>query len=149
MSARAIHDPAAVVAAARGWIGTPYHDQASLRGVGADCLGLVRGVWRELLGPEPTDVPAYTRDWGEVGARERLREGALRWMIEAPVAQIAPGSVVLLRMRAGAIAKHCGIVTAQETFVHAYDRLGVIEEPLSPAWRRRIAFAFHYPAAPG
>lgn len=149
MSPRAVFDASAVVAAARGWIGTPYHDQASLRGVGADCLGLVRGVWRELLGPEPTGVPAYTRDWGEVGARERLRDGALRWLIEIAPAQIGPGSVVLFRMRGGAIAKHCGIVTGGGGFVHAYDRLGVIEEPLSLAWRRRIAFAFHFPAAPG
>ena len=28
------------------WIGTPYRHQASLKGVGCDCLGLVRGVWR-------------------------------------------------------------------------------------------------------
>jgi hypothetical protein len=28
---------------ARGWIGTPYLHQASRRGAGADCLGLVRG----------------------------------------------------------------------------------------------------------
>ena len=34
----------AVIAAARGWIGTPYLHQASLKGVGTDCLGLVRGV---------------------------------------------------------------------------------------------------------
>ena len=41
---------AAIVAAARGWLGTPYRHQASVRGEGADCLGLVRGVWRELIG---------------------------------------------------------------------------------------------------
>jgi hypothetical protein len=27
-------DPARVIAIARSWLGTPYHDQASLRGVG-------------------------------------------------------------------------------------------------------------------
>ena len=42
----------AIVEAARHWLGTPYHHQASLRGVGCDCLGLVRGVWRDLLGEE-------------------------------------------------------------------------------------------------
>src|SRR5215207_7343246 len=34
-----------IVAAARGWIGTPYHHQASVKGVGCDCLGLIRGLW--------------------------------------------------------------------------------------------------------
>jgi cell wall-associated NlpC family hydrolase len=41
---------ARVVALARTWLGTPYHHQASLRGAGADCLGLLRGVYAELYG---------------------------------------------------------------------------------------------------
>ncbi|MEE8633091.1 MAG: hypothetical protein V3S93_01305 [Methyloceanibacter sp.] len=51
------------MAKARGWLGTPYHHQASVKGVGCDCLGLVRGLWRELCGPEPEAMPRYTRDW--------------------------------------------------------------------------------------
>jgi NlpC/P60 family putative phage cell wall peptidase len=47
-----------IVAAARGWLGTPYHHQASVKGVGCDCLGLIRGLWRELLGDEPETLPA-------------------------------------------------------------------------------------------
>ena len=69
-------DPERVIAAARGWLGTPYHDQASVKGVGCDCLGLVRGVWRELHGPEPLPIPPYSRDWGETGTREPLAEAA-------------------------------------------------------------------------
>jgi hypothetical protein len=45
---------------ARTWIGTPYRHQASVKGVGADCLGLVRGIWREVIGPEPAVVPPYS-----------------------------------------------------------------------------------------
>ena len=48
-------------------------------------------------------------------------------------------------MRAGAVAKHCGIVTAPDRFIHAYERTGVVEEPLDAAWRRRVAFAFLFP----
>ena len=79
-------DPAVVIAAARGWLGTPYHDQASVKGVGCDCLGLVRGVWRELFGPEPLPLPPYSRDWGETGTREPLAEAARRVMLEIAVA---------------------------------------------------------------
>ena len=136
--------PAArVIAAAREWIGTPYHDQASNKGVGADCLGLVRGVWRDVVGPEPTKVPPYSRDWGETGPREVLAEGALSWMV--PLEDLLPGAVVLFRMRRHAVAKHCGILTGPATFIHSYDRIGVVEEPLTETWRRRIAFAFRYP----
>ena len=56
---------ASIVASARGWIGTPYRHQASLRGLGCDCLGLVRGVWREVIGPEPEEPGPYAPDWAE------------------------------------------------------------------------------------
>ena len=83
-------NPDAVIAAARGWLGTPYHDQASLRGVGCDCLGLARGVWRDLVGAEPQPIPPYSRDWGETGTREVLADGARAMMIEIPLAEIGP-----------------------------------------------------------
>ena len=57
------------------------------------------------------------------------------------------GALVLFRMVPRAIAKHVGILTGPDTFLHAYERLDVIEEPLTPAWRRRIAFAFLFPAS--
>ena len=69
---------ARVVALARGWIWTPYHHQASCRGVGADCLGLVRGVWRELYGFDAEPTPAYSRDWAEADGTESLLAGARR-----------------------------------------------------------------------
>ena len=138
-------DPAVVIAAARGWLGTPYHEQASVRGVGCDCLGLVRGVWRELYGPEPMPIPPYSRDWGETGTREPLAEAARTVMVEIPVAEITAGALILFRMRAGAVAKHCGVLTATDRFVHAYERTGVAEERLDAAWRRRLAFAFLFP----
>jgi NlpC/P60 family putative phage cell wall peptidase len=129
-------DPARVVAAARGWLGTPYHDQASRRGIGCDCLGLVRGVWREVVGEEPLSVPPYSRDWGEMGKVEVLHDAAARVMLPADPARLEPGTLLLFRMRRDAIAKHCGIITEPGMFVHAYERLGVIEEPLGQAWRR-------------
>jgi cell wall-associated NlpC family hydrolase len=49
-------------------------------------------------------------------------------------------------MKPRAIAKHVGILTGHKTFLHAYERLGVIEEALTQSWRRRIAFAFLLPA---
>ena len=139
-------DPAHVITAARSWLGTPYHDQASLRGVGCDCLGLARGVWREVVGPEPFPIPPYSCDWGETGPREVLADGTRRMMPEIASADASHGALILFRMMPRAIAKHVGILTGPDTFLHAYERLGVIEEPLTLTWRRRIAFAFLFPA---
>ena len=142
-------DPQLVIAVARSWLGTPYHDQASVKGVGCDCLGLIRGVWREVIGPEPMPVPPYSRDWGEAGPREVLAEAARAAMIELPIDEARTGDVILFRMRRGAIAKHAGILTNGRQnvhrFIHAYERTGVIEENLTEPWRRRISFAFRFP----
>jgi cell wall-associated NlpC family hydrolase len=46
---------------------------------------------------------------------------------------------------AQAIAKHVGILTAADRFIHACERLGVIEEPMTRTWRRRVAFGFWFP----
>ena len=67
-------------------------------------------------------------------------------MPEVPIQSAGPGALVLFRMMPRAIAKHVGILTGPDTFLHAYERLGVIEEPLSLTWRRRIASAFLFPA---
>lgn len=135
---------AEILASARSWIGTPYHDQASVKGAGCDCLGLARGVWREVVGPEPFVPPPYTRDWGEIQPVEVLFAGALQWLDPIALRDMQAGSVVLFRMVPRAIAKHCGIVT-DAGFIHAFESAGVIEETWSATWRRRVAFAFDFP----
>ena len=142
-------DPSAVLALARAWIGTPYLHQASVKGVGSDCLGLARGIWRGLHVSEPFDLPPYSRDWGEVGTREVLLEAARAHLIETPVGNAGPGTLILFRMEPAAPAKHCGVLGAsviQPSLIHAYDRSGVVEEPLSAFWARRATFAFLFPA---
>ncbi len=137
-----------IVRHARGWIGTPYLHQASLRGEGADCLGLVRGLWREVLGEEPVRVPPYSRDWDEPARREVLWRAARRHMREKPIEARAPGDVVLFRMRTGAVAKHLGVVAQgapHPTFIHAYSGHGVVESPLSAPWARKIVACFAFP----
>lgn len=136
-----------IVALARGWIGTPYCHQASCRGAGTDCLGLVRGVWREVFGAEPEHVPAYSMDWSEPEGDERLWRAALRHLHLQPEWIEAPGDVLLFRMRAGSVAKHVGIaadVGASPTFIHAYSGHAVVESPLSAPWARRIVARFTF-----
>lgn len=133
---------------ARGWIGTPYLHQCSMRGAGCDCLGLLRGIWREMLGPEPEAVPAYSRDWSEPEGEERLWAAALRHLVAKPLDREAPGDILLFRMREGAVAKHLGLQagTGQgASFIHAYSGHGVVESALTPPWERRIVARFAFP----
>ena len=137
-----------IVAAARGWIGSPYRHQAAAKGAGCDCLGLIRGVWRELWGQEPEVVPPYSTDWSEPQGEERLWMAARRHLRCSMSAEMAPGEVLLFRMRAGSVAKHLGIVGeagTSPTFIHSYSGHGVVESPLSNPWRRRIVARFKFP----
>ncbi|HVV65083.1 MAG TPA: hypothetical protein VHC42_06420 [Rhizomicrobium sp.] len=184
-----------IVAIARSWIGTPYVHQASVKDVGCDCLGLLRGVWRELRGEEPEAAPPYSPDWAEATGRETLREALARHLAEISPCEaegepvpargrgaaraalfelLQPGDVALFRMSPRGPAKHCGIVASRArsieaprvilrsersqrlegragrlrmtradlTLIHARQNKRVSEEPFSPFWLKKLAFAF-------
>ena len=145
----------AIVAAARDFLGTPYHHQASVKGVGCDCLGLIRGVWRECCGPEPEAMPAYTRDWGDAAGSEPLLAAACRHLVALDDPKRAEtGDILVFRMKDRGVAKHAGILVraqvarsavAQQRLVHAQEELGVVEIELGSWWRRRLVAAFAFP----
>jgi NlpC/P60 family putative phage cell wall peptidase len=140
---------AEALAAARDWIGTPYVHGASLRGAGADCLGLVRGVWRTLYGREAERPPPYSADWGEATGDEALWRSMTRHCVEIAPGDASPGDVLLLRLQRDAPAKHlgiCGVDGARRpTLVHAFSGRGVVESPFGETWARRVAAAFSFP----
>ncbi|MDR4308893.1 C40 family peptidase, partial [Chelatococcus sambhunathii] len=140
-------DPARVVAEARRWIGTPYRHQASRLGAGADCLGVLRGVWRALIGPEPEPLPPYPRDWAERSDAGLMFEAARRWLIPAPDGAVEAGDVLLFRVARGEGPRHCGIATGPRAMVHAYDGHAVAETPIPEVWERRIVGRFRFPLA--
>jgi len=139
-----------IVAEARSWIGTPYRHQASIKGAGCDCLGLVRGVWRALYGAEPEPLPPYNPDWAEAGGAETLLEAGRRWLVERQASDGAfgdylAGDILVFRWKDGSPAKHAGILASSTSLIHSYDRIGVVERPLVPAWKRRVAAVFSFP----
>jgi NlpC/P60 family putative phage cell wall peptidase len=157
-----------IVAIARQWLGTPYHHQASVKGAGCDCIGLVRGIWRELYGREPQTLPAYTRDWAEAHGRETLIEAARHHLLEITPSDAQPGDVLVFRWRRTAPAKHCAVLSAARlplppcgeragvrgsrrqtpigtTMIHALEGARVCEVSLSPWWHRHLAGAFMFP----
>lgn len=136
---------AALLEEARSWIGTPYRHQASVKGVGCDCLGLLRGVWRGCLGAEPELPPPYAPDWAEAGGVETLQQAALRHLRPLPSAAFAAGDVLLFRYRDGCLAKHVAIASAADRMIHAHDGASVCEIAITPWWRRRLVQAFSFP----
>lgn len=137
-----------VVDEALRWVGTPYVHGASLRGMGCDCIGLLRGVWRALYGAEPEILPPYTPDWDQVGD-DLLLAGLARHCTPQVLTGMQPGDVLVFRMTPGAMAKHVAILTGikgpRARMVHAYWGRAAVESWLGPWWRSRLAAAFSFP----
>ena len=135
---------AAVVTQARTWIDTPFHHQASIKGVGADCVGPLRGVAIDLgLVAAGFDVPSYPR----VPDGRLLMSLANLHMtpVEPP---LLPGHVVVVTM--GDHPQHLGIVGDYRhgglSIIHALMRAGrVVETRLMYTPMMRFVAAFDLP----
>ena len=136
---------AQIIAATRRWMGTPYHHQASLFQIGCDCLGLVRGVWRDVLGPEPEEAPVYSVDWAEVSKADRLRHALERHFCPIDVQDYRAGDVLLFRFRTHLPATHLGVATTPTHMIHAHSGACVTETAIGAHWRKRLVAAFTFP----
>lgn len=133
--------PADLVAEARTWVGTPFVWQASLKGVGADCKGLIWGVARELGLPEASSVYAAVADYRRVVPVPLLLKGLAATFTRAPDPQ--SGDVLLMTM--GGQPCHLGF-HAGDAVIHTYNngprrvitsRLAAVASvwPIHSAWR--------------
>lgn len=133
----------AVMAEAVRWCGTPYRHQGSTLGIGCDCLGLVRGMWRSLYKAEPPSPPAYARDWLSPSPDDLLTAAAETHFRRSERA--IPGDLLLFAWQPGSVCSHVGILMPENRFVHAYERAGVVSSALVPSWKRRIRAAYRFP----
>ncbi|MEP3654653.1 MAG: NlpC/P60 family protein [Litorimonas sp.] len=138
------HTRAAILASAETWLDTPYRHQSSVKHVGTDCLGLIRGIWRDVYGAEPETPPAYTPDWAENSGEETLYDAAARWL--TPVSAPYPGDAILFRMAAQAPCKHIGILWDADHILHAYWGKSVVKSYFAPFWQRRHVASFAFPS---
>lgn len=129
-------DRTQVVDCARSWIGTPYHHQARVKGVGVDCIGLAIGVCRELgLIPAEFDYNGYSRS----------PHGVLLPVVEQFCKPEEPqmGSLLIFRIRHE--PQHCAIKT-DRGIVHAYQGVDrVTEHCLGDWWESRIVGSYKLP----
>ncbi len=136
---------AEIIAEARSWRGTPFRHQASVKGEGCDCLGLIRGVWRGVIGREPQALPPYGADWSDLTGDDLLLAAMQRHLSELAISTARPGDVLLFRMATGAPARHCAIISSPHAILHAYWGHAVVETRLVPWWQRRLCGAFAFP----
>ncbi len=132
-----------IITEARRWLGTPYQHQASCRGIGVDCLGLVRGIFRALYGAEAGPVPAYA-PFAERGEPDLLRAAAERHL--HPVTGMAQtGHVLLFCLRRGLVPRHLAILSYDQKIIHALSGASVCEIPYRRWWQRHCIGVFAFP----
>lgn len=130
-----------IVVEARAWLGTPFHWQASLKGVGCDCKGLVWGVARALGLPEGESGYAKVANYGARVPVDTLLAGLGATLTRTVSPE--PGDVLLFVM--GGKPQHLGIHAGNEV-IHTYNggpsrviatRLALPRKPwpLHSAWR--------------
>ena len=136
-----------VIAEAREWLGTPFHHQASVKGAGCDCIGLVKGVGVALgiVDYDPNSALAKSfSNYPKLPDSKRMREGLATWLINIPFSEASVGDILFMSWGRDpmhvAIKTDCGII-------HSYSGIKkVIEHALDEEWNRRIVAAYRYPA---
>jgi hypothetical protein len=116
-----------VVAAARTWIGTPYHHTADVKGHGVDCAMLLVRVYCDLGLVETFDPRPYTQDW----FLHRDEEKYLGHLLERSRPVREPGLADVVVFRIGRLYAHAGIVSRLNplAIIHAFKPAGrVIED---------------------
>jgi cell wall-associated NlpC family hydrolase len=129
----------AVVDAAMGWLRTPYHHNARVKGAGVDCAQLPAAVYEEA-GIISHIEPDYPSDWH----LHRSEELYIQWVDQVggkPIAveDAGPGDFIIWRF--GRTFSHGAIFVAPPQIIHAWqlDQWSDIEEL---ARRERLAFTF-------
>lgn len=136
---------ARVLTLAQDWIDTPYQHQASVKHYGCDCLGFIRGLWRELYGAEPLQTPPYSPDWSDDPKSELLLEAAEAVFLPIKNHEAQAGDVMLFRMTPQSSCKHIGLKASAITLIHAYWGQAVVESFIVPYWQKRHAYSFAFP----
>ncbi len=121
------------VSIARSWLGTPYLEGASVRGVGADCAGLLEGIGREL------GVVLPSR--GEAGFDLLFAAKSCSIVQD----ELLPGCILLLAEAPNGIPLHCAVMSDQHTLIHAHWRVGTVENRFGSWFARRVTHVFAWP----
>ncbi len=113
-----------VVEEVKTWIGTPYHHQGRIKGVGVDCATILCEVY-EAVGLIPhVDPRPYPPDWH----LHRDGERYMGWMHQYAKEIDNPKHGDIALWKFGRCFSHGGIIIAENTIVHSYLKIGVTIE---------------------
>lgn len=140
------------------WVGTPYHHQARIKGIGVDCAQLLVGVAHStgrLSDEDLKKIPMnYSVEWNYHN-REEVMLGILQDMGCTPVVGIPePGDIIAFKI--GRAHGHLGIIVTSTEFVHAElqgsekgsENGKVVRVHMAGEWSRKPKLFFQFPKVP-
>lgn len=134
-------DREAILAEARGWLGTPYHSGARVRGAGVDCAQLLVAVF-VAAGAIPAIEPRYVPDWHLHRSEEKFLGWLERFADRIDEADAKPGDVFVWQY--GRCFSHAAIYMGDRQLIHAVRKLGVVHGSLDEgelAERPRLCYS--------
>lgn len=136
-----------IIAEARTWIGTPWRHQASLKGIGADCIGLLAGVANNVGITEAAEFLASheCRAYGRHPDAEKLLEGCDRWLDMIKVVDAGPADVFVMKFEID--PQHFALISEEDPpyMIHAYAQARkTVENRIDHVWRSRIVRAYRF-----
>lgn len=137
---------AQIVTTAREWLGTPYKHQASLKGVGCDCVGLIKGLSHELKLTEYDTLGASDQkynNYSQMPDSAFMREALGRWLTPIRIQDVQDGDVLFLAWVKD--PQHLALKT-DIGILHSYlQARKVVEHALDAAWAAKIIAAYRFP----
>lgn len=135
-----------IVLAASGWLGTPYHHHARVKGVGVDCAQILVAIALELklINDRQAElVPNYPPEWHLHNREEHLLE-YLELMGCVETNDALPGDILCFKF--GRTCSHIGVMVNSDQFIHACLRSkAVVVNSLNGDWLTRWAKTYQFP----
>lgn len=127
-----------IIAAAEEMIGTPFHAQQSVKGVGTDCIGVLKHIARSN-GFKFRDRHAYSmRPTGEL-------QPVLEEYLDRVEGEMMDGDVLLMRW-AGMQPHHVAIYAGDGKIIHAYaGARKVTKQDYTDFWKQKTVAVYRFP----
>ena len=112
------------------WVGTPYRGWSRTKRYGADCIGLVAGVYVNCghLTKEEADasIPkGYSLQHGQHEATTEYVDGILKFMDEIQEHEARPADVVMFKLTNSLAYAHSAIIVNMPMIIHSTAHGGV------------------------
>lgn len=144
--AQELSDREAVVKEALSWVGTPYHGNADLKGIGVDCGMFLVRVFVDTGLVKAFDPRPYPMQWALNQAAEKYLEIVLSYAREINTTSPKPGDIAMFKF--GKCWAHGAIVVDWPRIVHANPRIcraDNVVQNLSLARRKPFRFFSIWP----